>query len=111
VYERRFRETLANDVHMPGVVALVNELDHASDVSPGEKYRLLADWDAVLGLALEREAASGWEPTDQMRAKMHARDAARDQKDYATSDRIRDELAAMGLEVMDGPEGTTVRRR
>jgi cysteinyl-tRNA synthetase len=111
VYERRFRETLANDVHMPGVVALVNELDHASDVSPGEKYRVLADWDAVLGLALEREAASGWEPTDQMRAKMHARDAARDQKDYATSDRIRDELAAMGLEVMDGPEGTTVRRR
>jgi cysteinyl-tRNA synthetase len=111
VYERRFRETLANDVHMPGVVALVNELDHASDVAPGEKYRLLADWDAVLGLALEREAASGWEPTDQMRAKMHARDAARDQKDYATSDRIRDELAAMGLEVMDGPEGTTVRRR
>jgi cysteinyl-tRNA synthetase len=40
-----------------------------------------------------------------------ARDAARAAKDYGESDRLRDELAAMGLEVMDGPEGTTVRPR
>jgi cysteinyl-tRNA synthetase len=110
-YERRFREALANDMHLPGVVALVNELDHAADVPPGEKYRLLASWDSVLGLDLEREASSDWQPNDEMRAKMSERDAARDRKDYATSDRLRDELAAMGLEVMDGPDGTSVRRR
>ena len=32
-----------------------------------------------------------------------ARDAARAAKDYGESDRLRDELAAMGLEVMDTP--------
>ena len=40
---------------------------------------------------------------------MAERDAARAAKDFATSDRIRDELDAMGLEVMDTPEGTRVR--
>ena len=42
---------------------------------------------------------------------MAERDSARADKDYATSDRIRDELAAMGLEVMDTAEGTKVRPR
>ena len=40
-----------------------------------------------------------------MTALMTERDAARAAKDYATSDRIRDELSAMGLEVMDTPGG------
>jgi cysteinyl-tRNA synthetase len=110
-YERRFRETLANDLHLPGVVALINDLDHTADVPGDEKYRLLAAWDAVLGLDLEREAMSGWEPTEEMRSLMAERDEARGQKDYASSDRIRDQLAAMGLEVMDTPEGTRVRPR
>ena len=46
-----------------------------------------------------------------MRAFMAERDAAREAKDYATSDRIRDRLASMGLEVMDTPAGTQVRPR
>ncbi len=36
---------------------------------------------------------------------------ARASKDYARSDELRDELQAMGLEVMDTPEGTRVRPR
>lgn len=40
-------------------------------------------------------------------AKMAERDAAKKGKDFATSDRIRDELAAMGVELRDTPQGTT----
>ena len=42
---------------------------------------------------------------------MAERDAARATKDYARSDELRDELQAMGLEVMDTAEGTRVRPR
>jgi cysteinyl-tRNA synthetase len=42
---------------------------------------------------------------------MRARDEARAAKDYAKSDALRDELAAVGLEVMDTPQGTAVRPR
>ena len=37
--------------------------------------------------------------------------AARAAKNYAESDRIRDELAARGVEVMDSASGSTWRRK
>jgi cysteinyl-tRNA synthetase len=43
--------------------------------------------------------------------KIHARTEARKRKDYAESDRIRDELLAAGIVLEDGPGGTTWRRR
>jgi cysteinyl-tRNA synthetase len=36
-----------------------------------------------------------------------ARSAARARKDFKESDRIRDELAAMGIAIKDSKEGTT----
>ncbi|MEZ5512772.1 MAG: cysteine--tRNA ligase [Steroidobacteraceae bacterium] len=44
-------------------------------------------------------------------ARIAARLAARQAKDWATSDRIRDELAAQGVVVEDKPGGKTVWRR
>ena len=110
-FDARFREALADDLSMPTAVVVLNEAVRSGPVPDDEKYRLLADWDAVLGLDLERDAGKHWEPSDEVRAKMEERDAARVAKDYATSDRIRVELEAMGLEVMDTREGTRVRLR
>ncbi len=110
-FDGRFREALANDLHMPGAVAVVNELVSSADVPDGQKYALLASWDHVLGLDLTRDAEGGWQPSEEVVSLVAERDAARGAKDYAASDRIRDELTAMGLEVMDTPEGTKVRPR
>jgi cysteinyl-tRNA synthetase len=65
----------------------------------------------VLGLDLERDATSGWAPSDEARRLVEERDAAREAKDYARSDELRERLQAMGLEVMDTAEGTRVRPR
>ena len=108
-FDARFREEIANDLHMPGAVAVVNELASSADVPDPEKAALLASWDLVLGIDVGREARATWEPTDEMRELMSERDAARAAKDYATSDRLRDELAALGVEVMDTASGTEVR--
>jgi cysteinyl-tRNA synthetase len=109
--DARFREAVANDLDMPSAVRAVNDLDHANDVPSGEKRALLASWDQVLGLDLEREARAGWEPTEEVRRLVAERDGARAAKDYARTDDLRDELQAMGLEVMDAAEGTRVRPR
>jgi cysteinyl-tRNA synthetase len=109
--DARFREAIADDLDLPRAVVAVNEVVSTTDVPDGEKYALLASWDAVLGLDLEREARSGWEPSPEVQDAIAERDAARAAKDFETSDRIRDELQAMGLEVMDSPEGTSVRPR
>src|SRR5436189_182511 len=108
-FDRRFREALSNDLDMPTAVKIVNELVSTPDVPGGQKYALLASWDTVLGLDLERVAKHGFEPDEATSEKVRARDDARARKAWATSDRIRDELIAMGLEVMDTSEGTKVR--
>ena len=38
------------------------------------------------------------------------RNQARAEKDFATADSIRDQLAALGIEILDKPEGTTWRK-
>src|SRR3546814_18369761 len=52
---------------------------------------------------------SGSDP--RVDALVAEREAARAAKDFATSDRIRDELAAEGIDLVDTPQGPTWRRR
>jgi cysteinyl-tRNA synthetase len=110
-FDQRARAAFADDLDLPSAVKVVNELDHSADVPDMEKYALLASWDQVLGLDLEREARSTWEPTPEMVDLMARRDEARATKDYAASDTLRERLSGMGLEVRDTPEGTSVRPR
>ena len=42
----------------------------------------------------------------QIDAQLKAREEARARKDFAESDRVRKELEAQGIQVMDGPDGT-----
>lgn len=109
-FEARFREAVADDLDMPEALVVLNETARSS-LPDGEKYALLASWDAVLGLDLEREARAGWEPTEEMAGLVGERDAARGAKDFALADEIRDRLQDLGLEVMDTPEGTKIRPR
>jgi len=106
--DERFRAAIADDLDLPRALVVLNETV-GSALPDAEKYGLLASWDRILGLDLERDARVGWEPTEEVLALVVERDAARAAKDFATSDAIRERLQAMGLEVMDSAEGTRVR--
>ncbi|MBD2550626.1 cysteine--tRNA ligase [Microcystis elabens FACHB-917] len=69
------------------------------------RWRLLGELAGVLGL--EAEAAN--EPTDgaAIQARIEERRAAKASRDFATADRIRSELAAEGIELIDRPGGVT----
>ena len=62
--------------------------------------------DAVLGLLPSQDEVL----PDEIEVAIAARDAARQRKDFATSDRIRDELAGKGIVLEDGPAGTRWKR-
>ena len=61
-------------------------------------------------LGLEQGAANG-KDTEKLSGVVelliNLRKEARDNKDFATSDKIRDQLATMGIQLKDGKEGTT----
>jgi cysteinyl-tRNA synthetase len=67
----------------------------------------------VLGV-LERNkplaSAGGDDLEPKVNALLARRAAARAAKDWAASDQVRDELAALGVQVKDGPTGTTWSR-
>jgi cysteinyl-tRNA synthetase len=65
----------------------------------------------VLGLDLERAAREGFQIPSDVQTLIDERDEARRQKDFSTSDSIRDRLTEMGWEVMDTAGGTKVRPR
>jgi cysteinyl-tRNA synthetase len=105
-YEARFRAAIADDLDMPGAMALVSEVVR-SDLHPGVRAALLLGWDRVLGLDLGRPSparpVAALPPGAAELLERRAR--ARQGKDYATSDRMRDELAALGVLVTDSREG------
>lgn len=107
-YDRRFRDAVADDLDLPQAIVVLGEAV-SSNLPVSQKYELLVSWDRVLGLDLDRLARESWQPTSEMLALVRQRDEARTARDFDAADRLRDRLAAMGLEVMDTPEGTKVR--
>ncbi len=65
-----------------------------------------ADPAAWLARRRDLKAARTGLDTARVQELVAARQAARQAKDFATADRIRDELEAMGVAVQDGPEGS-----
>jgi cysteinyl-tRNA synthetase len=108
--DRRFRDAIVDDLNMPAALVAVSEAERSS-IPDGEKYALLASWDAVFGLDLERIARDGVQIPPEVQRLVTERDEARGRKDFSRSDEIRDQLIATGWEVQDAPEGTRVRPR
>jgi cysteinyl-tRNA synthetase len=111
-FHDRLVAAIDDDLDMPTAIALVREIVR-SKLSDDERRWLVLDADLVLGLDLHRAwEAPAWEtPPMAVNALMTERDAARAAHDFARSDAIRDALARLGWEVVDGPAGSSLRRR
>jgi cysteinyl-tRNA synthetase len=113
-----FLEALMDDLNTPRASAelfvLARELDAAAGIGAKHdaKSALLAAG-KLMGF-LQAEPQTWFEGVDAgLKAKVEAllasRIEARAAKDWATADRIRDELTALNIVVMDGPTGATWR--
>ena len=109
----RFVEALDDDLDLPAALVCVREILRA-DLPADERRWLALDADAVLGLDLHRVweavADAGDIPTE-IATLLRDRDEARAARDYRRADALRDEIGDAGFDVIDGPEGSTARRR
>jgi cysteinyl-tRNA synthetase len=105
-----FDGAISDDLNTARALTVFDELLFDKQMNPSEKTAKLRDMDEVLGLNVTSLSRSDLRvpPTNadinaaQIEERLAARKQARADKDFATSDRIRDELAAAGVEVMDG---------
>jgi len=102
-FEERFRAAIADDLDLPAAMALVSEVVRSRLPGPA-KAQLLRRWDRVLGLDLDRAAPDVELPAGAV-ALLNARKAARAARNFKESDRLRDELASMGVVVTDTASG------
>jgi cysteinyl-tRNA synthetase len=109
--QRRFAEALADDLDLPVVSALLQEVLRA-EIPDGEKRALLDDWDRVLALDLTRAPVeSDAEAPAEARALATERNAAREAKNWAAADALRAKLEEIGWQVEDRAGGTRLRPR
>ena len=107
----RFTAALDDDLDTSSAVAIARETLRAP-LSEDERRWLLLDFDYVLGLDLDRVWAMGTAADDtpaEVRELVEARAIARNARDFARADALRDELAALGWDVVDGPDGSQAR--
>ena len=106
----KFAEAMADDLNTPVALTALEEALATRKVDAGIKRAVIAEMDAVLGLDLfgltradlriRPKLATITEA--EIEAALARRKDARAAKDFAASDAIREELAAQGVEVMDG---------
>ena len=129
--QQRFIDAMDDDLNSSGALAVLFDLAKplralANRLERGDRadrpadelaalalrWRLLRDLAAVLGLRCEADSETsgpGDDSTnqDEIQAAIDARIAAKSAKNYAEADRIRDELKAQGIELIDKPGGIT----
>jgi cysteinyl-tRNA synthetase len=107
-------DALADDLNTPKAVASLHEL--RAEAAKGTKPAAACLKASAQFIGLLQETADGWASfrpasiiidENKVTTLIAARNAARQAKNFQESDRLRDELAKMGVVVQDTKDGTT----
>ena len=107
-FENRFHMAINDDLNMPLAMSVVWEV-----VRYEQKSKKLADlllkFDSVMGLQIDKRTEKEEIP-EEILELVEQRKLARQERDYAKSDEIRDTLKEKGYEVKDTKDGMTVEK-
>ncbi len=112
-HRERFIEAMEDDLNTPRALAVLFELARdinraataGQDISGGQA--LFRELCGVLGLTLQSPAREAQEAAPFIDLLVTLRTELRAAKQWAIADQVRDGLTALGVEIKDGPEGTT----
>jgi len=116
-----FKQALSDDLNTPLAMSELHSLAKQANISqdPHQQAQLkagLLECGNLIGLL--QQSPSDWFGMDGEEAEhanidqlIERRNQARADKDFVTADDIRDQLAAMNIEILDGAEGTRWRKK
>ena len=108
-YQNKFKANLADDLNAPQAVALMWELINDSSLSPANKLATILNFDQVLGLGLDKLEAI--EIPDEVKKIAAAREEARENKNFAQADILRQQAVELGFIIDDTPDGPKIRTK
>ncbi len=109
-YSSRITAAMDDDLDTPAALRALRELARDQQIPAGSKFETFASADRVLGLdlvSLVGKPRTVTELAEDAAALLAERAEARARKDFATSDRLRDELGTLGVVVTDTSDGQT----
>ena len=108
-YVEKFGNAIKDDLNTSNMVTLVYDVLKDDELNDGTKLAIIEKFDEVLSLDLtkieEKSVDSALE--QEILAKIEERKEAKKNKNFATADKIRDELLEKGIKLIDTREGTT----
>jgi len=121
-FENRFNSALDDDFNTPIALSILFEIAKQININRKDDLKQaktlaqllikLGNCIGILEYDVEDYLKQGMELSElNINEKIRQRDAARDSKDFALSDQIRDELLALGIILEDSTNGTTWRRK
>ena len=105
-YRNRLLSAINDDLNMPKAMAIVQETLKAP-LSETDKLSTVLDFDRVLGLDLAQVEVDEALP-EAIQQLADQRRKARLDRDWAASDRLRDEIEALGFVVQDTKDGMKI---
>jgi cysteinyl-tRNA synthetase len=117
-YYDKFIEAMDDDFNTPQALAalfdLARDINKAEEtgMKAGKARETLRELGGIMGLTF-KETSTAFEPELEARVKqlIEARAAARKAKDWQRADKIREEIAALGITLEDTPSGTVWKRK
>ena len=109
-FKQKFLIAINDDMNMPSALAVVWEVIRYETKSK-QLAELLLKFDSVLGLDIQKEITKKEENiSDEILDLIELRKQARVEKNWAESDRIRDEILNRGYQIKDSKEGMEVKK-
>ncbi len=109
-YKTKFNEAINDDLNMPVAMSVIWDVVKNPNKSK-QLADLLLDFDRVLGIDIQiNETKQEEKLPEEIEELVNKRKEARASKDWALSDKIRDELKEKGYAVKDTKEGTTIEK-
>ena len=112
-YENKFLDAINDDINMPVAISVVWDLAK-NEVKSNDIYNLILKFDKVLSLDLNKKQEDKKIKEENLPEEileiLEKRKKARESKDYALSDMLRDELKQKGYIVKDSKEGQKIEK-
>lgn len=103
-YKQKFLEAIDNDLNTSEALSVIWDL-LKSDLADEVKLATALDFDKVFGLKLGEKIESNLDISEDVKALLNARLEAKKSKNFAESDRLRDEVKALGYQIKDTADG------